>query len=196
MRHVALLGSAIFFLSSLSGGAFADPFALTDSVRCGAGNASNGIAIGDVTGNSGGANECWGAFTGNDPKDDGFSIDGHVYEFVAKENTPGGLEGDDIGLVVSPSGGALSGTWEFIPGSLGGDPFLIVLKAANNPGFAVWLFDGAAADSFMGNWQVAWNRNLSHLSVYQGERKEMPVPATPALLGLGLALARIVRRKR
>jgi hypothetical protein len=189
MTRVAIFLAAALFAS----GAFAEPFALTDDSRCGAGNASNGITIGDVTGDAGGSNECWGTFNGNDPTNDGFAIGDHVFDFVSKREDEG-IEGADIGLTVSPLGGS-AGTWSFDEGALGGDPFLIVLKAGDNPGFAVWLFDGAAADSFSGDWAVAWGPGLSHISVYQGESKEMPVPATPALLGLGLVLARVMRRK-
>jgi hypothetical protein len=189
---VALLG--------LSGGAtHAAPILLDDSFRCGAGNAVNGISVTDVTGNLGGANECWGTFDGTDPgpAGDGFQIGATVYDFVAKQNTPGDLEGLDIGLDVQPAGGALSGTWSYDPAKFDPSEFLIVLKAANSPGYGAWLFDGAAADSFSGTWLVAWERELSHLSIYAPENGgQVPVPGVLALLGVGLLGIGAIRRQR
>jgi hypothetical protein len=156
---------------------------LTDAVRCGAGSATSGIQITDVIGDLGGAKECWGLFDGNTPKDS-FTLNGVVYNYVAKQNTPGNHEGANIGLSVSPPGGAQSGTWEFNPGALGGANFMLALKASNE--YAVWLFSGDAADSFSGDWKVVWGHNLSHMSVYSGGGTEVPIPGTLGLLGLGL----------
>jgi len=180
-----------------SAAASAVPMVLDDSTRCGAGNAANGIAVGDVSGNAGGASECWGAFAGNDPgpSGDGFDIGGVIFEFVAKEDTPGGLEGMDIGLDVSPDGGAGSGTWAFDDSLFSPDAFLIVLKAANNPGFGVWLFEGDDAASDMGDWLVAWGKDLSHLSIYASGANGVPEPGTMVLLGLGLLGMGLARRR-
>lgn len=43
-----------------------------------------------MTGNAGGANECWGTFDGNEPgpSGDGFDAGGTIFNFVARENTP------------------------------------------------------------------------------------------------------------
>ncbi len=206
---LALLGGA---LGLISVPALAVPLLLDDTVRCGAGNATNGIAVGDVTGNVGGANECWGTFDGNDPgpSGDGFQIGSMVFDFVAKEDTPGGLEGVDIGLDVSPEGGAPSGTWSIDPSKFDPDAFLIVLKASSTPGFAVWLFDGTAANSTNGTWRVAWSANanpqntnpadLSHLSIYAKldgiPPQQIPEPGILALLGTGLLGATLVGRRR
>ena len=180
----------------------AEAVVLTDSTRCGAGNALNGITVGDVTGNNGGASECWGTFNGNDPSGEGFEIGGIQFDFVAKEEmgTPAVWEGMDIGLVISPDDGtATAGTWAFNPGSVSGD-FLLVLKAASDPGYAVWLFEGADAASNAGNWIVAWTNSkgkaheLSHASIYSSR---VPVPAAVWLFGSGLlGLVAIARRKR
>ncbi len=171
------------------------PIVLDSSIQCSAGNQQNGIAVGDVTGNLGGANDCWGAVNGNDPgpSGDGFDIDGMIFDFVAKAETPGGLEGMDIGLSVSPGGGALSGTWEYDDSLFSAGAFLIVLKAANNHG--AWLFDGTAASSSSGDWSVAWGKDLSHLSIY-AKGVSIPEPSTLGLLGLGLALIGISRRRK
>ena len=166
--------------------------------------AINGITVTDVTGNLGGATECWGTFNGNDPgpAGEGFDIGGTIFDFVAKENTPGSLEGADIGLIVTPNGGAPTGTWEFDPSKFSPTEFLIVLKAANSPGFAAWLFTGTDAASFSGDWLVAWEnnnnmpRNLSHLSVYASPTV-VPVPAAVWLFGSGLlGLVGVARRKQ
>lgn len=189
-----LLASASFCLLITS--VHAAPIVLDASTQCSMNNQSNGIAISDVTGNVGGASDCWGAFTGNDPgpSGDGFDIDGIIFDFIAKQNTPGALEGDDIGLSVSPSGGALSGSWEFDPLLYTPDAFLVVLKAANDPGYAVWLFEGADAASFFGDWSVAWGRDLSHLAIYGGERRIIvSSPATLLLIGIALVSAGFAR---
>lgn len=170
---------------------------LTDALRCGAGNATGGILKTQVTGNPGAvaATDCWGLIDGNTPKKS-FTIGSTVYNYVAKQDTPGGLSGVDIGLEVSPGGGALSGTWKFDQGALGGADFLIALKAANT--YAVWLFSGPAAQFFSGDWQVSWGHNLSHLSIYSGGSvyHDVPVSGTLGLLGLGLLGLRFQRRKQ
>ncbi len=130
----------------------------------------------------------------------GFQIGSTVFDFVAKENTPGGLEGADIGLSVTPGGGAPSGNWSFDSTKFAPDEFLIVLKAANSPGFAAWLFTGGDAASNAGTWMVAWinasgkSPDLSHLSIYA---PAVPIPAAVWLFGSGLlGLIGIARRRR
>ena len=197
---LAIISAAFVGIGSA---ALAVPVSLGNSIKCSAGNAQNGIAIGDVTGNAGGATNCWGTLDGNDPgpSGDGFDIDGMTYDFISKLDTPGGPDGTDIGLAVS-GGGTTSGTWSFtgLPGGYG--DFLIVLKAASKPGFAIWLFEGPHAASTSGNWLVAWNKGLSHLSVYAKESPisppaPIPVPAAGFLLVGALAgLAGLRRRNR
>lgn len=167
-------------------------------LACNDGNQINGIAVGDVTGNNGGANNCFGTFNGNDPgpSGDGISIDGMVFEFVSKIeiDTPPVVEGVDIGLTI-PTNSGQSGTWAYDPALFDPDSFLIVLKAANSPGFAAWLFDGAAAASFSGGWSVAWKKDLSHLSIYAKDGVTISEPASLALFGFGLLGLGLARRR-
>ena len=170
-------------------------FILEDSISCNDGAPENGIALTDVTGDLGGASNCWGTFDGNDPKADGFSIDGTFFNYVARDNADDGLEGADIGLDVDGMPG-LTGTWAFDDGAITGD-FLIVLKAADSPGYAVWLFEEEDANSFSGMWNVAWGEDLSHLSIYETSAvPKVPVPAAAWLFGSGLiGLVGVARRK-
>lgn len=178
------------------------PIALTTDLQCSENNQQHGISTGDVTGNMGGSTDCWGAMgagnTGNDPgpSGGGFSIGGEIYDFIAKEDYGSGTVGN-IGLVVSPQ--AESGTWEFTPGALEGNDFLIVLKQSNDPGYAVWLFAEGDAASYSGTWFVAWSAGLSHFSIYKGQTskdRQVPVPATLWLMGAGLAGLGLGKRKR
>jgi hypothetical protein len=196
MNRITITTLAMLTLFSLR--AEAVPVVLDSSIQCSLGNQENGINISDVTGNKGGATDCWGTLDGKDPgpSGDGFSIDGMVYDFIAKEDTPGGLTGPNIGLVVSPSGGAPAGTWEYDPSHFSADEFLIVLKAASSPGYGVWLFEGTDAASFSGDWYVAWGHNLSHLSIYAKGARVVSEPMTVGLLGLGLALIGFSRRRK
>ena len=61
---------------------------------------------GDVTGNLGGATACFGPIGSNDPgpSGGGYELMGMQFDFVAKQGTPGPLEGANIGLMVTPSG--------------------------------------------------------------------------------------------
>lgn len=175
--------------------------------------ATNGIVVGDVTGNLGGATDCWGTVDGNDPEGDGFTYAGVSYGFISKveelKDDDGFVigektEGTDIGLTVNDGLGSSSGTWAFdgLPSGLG--DFLIVLKAANSPGYAVWSFFGDPANtSVYGSWNVAWTAGessnpagLSHLSVYAAPNV-VPLPAAGWLLLMGLGgLGFASRRKR
>lgn len=169
----------------------ATPIVLGDASRCTLGASSDGVSVSDVSGNLGNALDCWGAFKGNDagPSGDGYLVDDLLYEFVAKYEMDGAWEGSDIGLTVSADGVALSGAWFVDPQLFSSGSFLVVLKAASNPGFAVWLFDSADAGSWMGSWTVAWGHELSHFSLYAAagapdplEPKALPEPGVLALV--------------
>ena len=200
LLHTVLLAASLGLWAPL---AQAATVTLTSAIQCSANNAVNGISESDVTGNMGGASDCWGTNNGNDSQQtgtgsgDGFIIDGMLYGFVSKKDIDENkITGADIGLTVggTPS---TSGTWavdatKFAPY---GD-FLIVLKAANAPGYAVWLFEDGHSASTSGTWNVAWNKNLSHLTVY-AKLAAVPVPAAFSLLLLALgALGAVSWRRR
>jgi PEP-CTERM motif len=207
-----------------------------DAYSCSSGNAINGVSTDDVTGNNGGSGDCFGTFSGNDPNGsaDGIEAAGRVFDFIARsnvnENGTQSLVGANIGLrLYQPTDNSCevatamtiassTGCWAFDPTLFMPEAFIVVLKAANDPGWAAWLFDGADAASSFGSWAVGWraNRNacsghtnnngtagsgncaaISHLTIFgSGTRTTVPEPGTLALLGLGLLGFGLTRRRK
>ncbi|WP_163833321.1 hypothetical protein [Spartinivicinus ruber] len=120
------------------------------------------------------------------------SIFGGEWSFLAKEDTPGGLEGADIGLQVHKAT-STSGDWSVNPGALNiFDDILVVLKAGN--AFAAYLIENTDINDGYFNYQ--WTKSgLSHLSLYY--RNDDPVnviaPSSLLLLSLPLILAAAIR---
>lgn len=207
-------------LFGLSPSAFGVPFPL-DSFSC-TGVGSSAISTGDLTGNIVGPTDCFGTVSGNDPgpSEDGLMVGTMVFDFIAKVDEVNGSlvhTGANIGLSITGDGGlpADSGTWSYNSSLFSADAFLIVIKAANSPGFAAWLFDGTSATSDMGTWLIAWIANgdgvgcvqsavdpnnvscpdISHFAIY-AKNARVPEPATAALFGLGLIGFGLARRRK
>lgn len=174
----------MILVSALFGAANASVINLTN--KCSTGDSINGISTADVNGNAGGASDCWGTFDGNDGGSGVELTDGTTsWDFISKKNIGGGIEGQDIGLTL-PTNDGRTGSWEFDSG-LNFESYIIVLKAASKPGWAAYLFSGSDADSYYGDWSVAWDKDLSHFSVYAKEGTyELPEPFALLLFGAGL----------
>lgn len=163
--------------------------------QCSTGGAINGISTSDVLGVSGGSTDCFGTFDGNS-SGPGSSVESgsDSWDFVSKFEMDGGTtEGTDIGLYAA---GGTSGEWSYDP-LAGFDSFLLVLKAAHSPGWSAWLFDGSDAASTSGTWSIAWDRDLSHISLFAStDDVPVPTPGTLALFGLALLALGLAGRRR
>ena len=117
--------------------------------------------------------------------------------FLQKQNTPGILEtGIDVGLVVAPTTGTQTGTWEFGNAVWPNyEDVMIVLKTGNNQPvfFSGYLLDNVLMPT-AGTWDTG-DKDLSHLTLYARGAASGPEPTTAALLLLGLIGAGLSRKR-
>jgi hypothetical protein len=147
---------------------------------------------------------CW--FNGVDPNlgnndnNDGYQFGGTLFERVSKtEDGSNPVTGDpDIGL--SFSGGADSGAWSVDSSYLAtiGD---FILGFKQDTLYGLWLFQGSNNlfdNGFYSLWQGGNppTGELSHLTLFAADGVTVPTPAPLALLGLGLVLMGVARRRR
>ena len=69
---VLAVGAVIFGPASVN----ASTVQLGNDIRCSSNNQKNGISVSDVTGNLGGATDCWGTVDGNESQQTGTQTDG------------------------------------------------------------------------------------------------------------------------
>jgi hypothetical protein len=114
---------------------------------------------------------------------------GHTdWDFLTKQNTPGGLSGTNIGLFVDETSTGV-GTWSVNSGALDiFDRVVFILKAGNT--FSSYLYAPGSDAGNSGSW--SWttsaleDKNLSHFSIYTNEISPVPVPAAIWLFGTAL----------
>jgi hypothetical protein len=172
--------------------------AVVDGSACG---------VSSVTGDNGGSGNCWGAFEGNDPgPGNSLAVNDINYNFISKfdmgdDGATGATSGQGIDWSIT---GSTEGTWSFDESFLNdiGD-FLIVLKAANDPGWAAYSFFGDNNDSFSGGYSISWKTGngkntpgLSHIAVYAVDTVNVPEPATLFLFGAGLVGLGLRKRQK
>lgn len=187
---IAKVLSVLIFLCCMASEAYALPL----SNQCSAGQAVSGISTSDVTGNVGGSSDCFGAFDGTDPElDSDLTYAGTSWAFVSKVDLDGDKQiigGEDIGMYLTWNSGGTEGTWLYDSDVFSSQSFIIVLKAADTPGWAAYLFDGSDAASSSGMWSVAWSNALSHMSIYSiVSAPSVPEPSPLVLLVLALIVA-------
>jgi hypothetical protein len=113
------------------------------------------------------------------------------WDFLAKQETPPkagepAVTGTDIGLSVTPTGGASSGDWSVNTGALDSFARLVfILKAGNS--FSSYLYEPGSNAGSSGSWATIalGNQDLSHLSIYTSP-SPVPVPAAVWLFGTAL----------
>jgi len=172
---------------------------------CSNGTQMYGIDFTDVTYQSNSSDNCYGAYEGNN--DSTLQIAQNTWSVVETYNVPSeGASGSINNFSVSFNNENYIGDWSYSGDTSLWDSFLIVTKASNNPGWAVYQFDNLDSTTPLnGSWYIPWSPNnngkdnkasLSHIAIYSMQASNtVPEPTPLALLSIGL-IALAFRKKK
>ncbi len=184
-----------------AGSAFAVPYTydptvgLTPSAECNSGNGYL-ISTSDTTLHGNNASNCFGAYTGNNNFGPIKWNNDYWYQIDKLDIAENGNNQQFSDYISVEFGNATwsDGSWSFNGDFSDWGSFFLVTKAANDPGWAAYLFDDLAGlNSLEGTFSIPWSAgnslnpaDLSHLSIYKKVAAQVPEPGTIGLLALGL----------